>query len=69
MVADMRILAASLAGIGALVLAVALGAVMGGIGGEEPAGIEVAWSFAAVGAVILLVALGVEVARRRGLRR
>lgn len=69
MVADMRILAAALAGVGALVLAVALGAVMGGIAGEEPAGIEVAWSFAAVGAVILLVALGIEVARRRGLRR
>ncbi|MCJ1710389.1 hypothetical protein MT344_04230 [Clavibacter michiganensis subsp. phaseoli] len=65
----MRILAAALAGSGALVVAVALGAVMGGIAGEEPAGIEVAWWFAAAGAAILLVALGVEVARRRGLRR
>jgi predicted MFS family arabinose efflux permease len=69
MVADMRILAAALAGCGALVLAVALGAVMGGIAGEEPAGIQVAWAFAAAGAVILLVALVVEVVRRRGLRR
>ncbi|AJW80547.1 hypothetical protein [Clavibacter michiganensis] len=65
----MRILAATLAGFGALVVAVALGAVMGGIAGEEPAGIEVAWWVAAAGAVILLVALGVEVVRRRGLRR
>lgn len=48
----MRILAAALAGSGALVLAVALGAVMGGIAGEEPAGIEVAWWFAAAGAAI-----------------
>jgi predicted MFS family arabinose efflux permease len=69
MVADMRILAAALAGCGALVLAIALGAVMGGIAGEEPAGIQVAWAFAAVGAAILLVALVVEVVRRRGLRR
>ncbi|WP_234424529.1 hypothetical protein [Clavibacter sp. VKM Ac-2542] len=65
----MRILAATLAGLGALVVAVALGAVMGGIAGEEPAGIEIAWAFAAAGAAILLVALGVEIARRRGLRR
>jgi hypothetical protein len=64
-----RILAAALAGSGALVLAVALGAVMGGIAGEERAGTEVAWWFASAGAAILLVALGVEVARRRGLRR
>ncbi|RIJ60596.1 hypothetical protein [Clavibacter phaseoli] len=65
----MRILAATLAGSGALVLAVALGAVMGDIVGEEPAGTEIAWWAAAAGAAILLVALGVEVARRRGLRR
>ncbi|WP_241534436.1 hypothetical protein [Clavibacter michiganensis] len=65
----MRILAAALAGCGALVLAVGLGAVMGGIAGEEPEGIQVAWAFAAAGAAILLVALGVEVVRRRGLRR
>ncbi|MBP2457628.1 putative MFS family arabinose efflux permease [Clavibacter michiganensis] len=65
----MRILAAILAGSGALVVAVALGAVMGGIAGEEPAGMAIAWWFAAAGAAILLVALGVEVARRRGLRR
>ncbi|MBM7413204.1 putative MFS family arabinose efflux permease [Clavibacter michiganensis] len=65
----MRILAATLAGCGALVLAVALGAVMGGIAGEEPGGIEIAWAFAAAGAAILLLALVVEVVRRRGLRR
>jgi hypothetical protein len=64
-----RILAAALAGSGALVVAVALGAVMGGIAGLEPAGTAIAWWAAAAGAAILLVALGVEVARRRGLRR
>ncbi|MFS4507106.1 hypothetical protein ACMA46_12805 [Clavibacter sp. Sh2141] len=65
----MRILAASVAGIGALTLAVALGAVVGGIAGEEPAGIEIAWWFAAAGAALVLAGLGVELARRRGLRR
>ncbi|MGJ1427418.1 hypothetical protein ACR8AL_02425 [Clavibacter sepedonicus] len=65
----MRILAATLAGSGALVLAVALGAVMGGIAGEEPGGIAVAWWFVAAGAALVLVALVVEVARHRGLRR
>lgn len=69
MVADMRILAATLAGFGALVVAVALGAVMGGIAGEEPAGMEIAWWFAAAGAALVLVGLVVEIARRRGLRR
>ncbi len=69
MVADMRILAATLAGFGALVVAVALGAVRGGIAGEEPAGIAISWAFAAAGAAILLVALVVEVMRRRALRR
>ncbi|RII87029.1 hypothetical protein DZF98_16155 [Clavibacter californiensis] len=69
MVADMRILAATLAGSGALVVAVALGAVMGGIVGEEPAGMEIAWWFAAAGAALVLVGLAVEIARRRGLRR
>jgi integral membrane sensor domain MASE1 len=64
-----RILAASVAGIGALTLAVALGAVMGGIAGEEPAGIEIAWWFSAAGAALVLAGLGVELARRRGLRR
>jgi hypothetical protein len=64
-----RILAAALAGSGALVVAVALGAVVGGIAGEEPAGTAIAWWAAAAGAAIVLVALGVEVARRRGLRR
>jgi hypothetical protein len=68
MVADMRILAATLAGFGALVVAVALGAVVGGIAGEEPGGIEIAWWFVAAGAAIVLVALGVDVARRRVLR-
>ncbi len=47
----------------------ALGAVMGGIAGEEPAGIAISWAFAAAGAAILLVALVVEVMRRRALRR
>ncbi|WP_158587794.1 hypothetical protein [Clavibacter lycopersici] len=65
----MRILAAALAGFGALVVAVALGAVMGGVAGEEPAGMEVAWWFAAAGAVLVLVGLAVEAVRRRGLRR
>ena len=69
MVADMRILAVALAGFGALVLAVALGAVVGGIAGEEPAGMEIAWWFAAAGAALMLVALVVEIVRRRGLRR
>ncbi|MDQ0743854.1 integral membrane sensor domain MASE1 [Clavibacter sp. B3I6] len=65
----MRILAAALAGIGALTLAVALGAVMGGIAGEEPSGIAVAWWFSAAGAALVLAGLGVELVRRRGLRR
>ncbi|MFT2752130.1 hypothetical protein [Clavibacter sp. Sh2088] len=65
----MRILAAALAGLGALTVAVALGAVLGGIAGEEPDGIRVAWWFVAAGAVLVLIGLGVELARRRGLRR
>ncbi|OUE27275.1 hypothetical protein [Clavibacter michiganensis] len=65
----MRILAAALGGFGALVVAVALGAVMGGIAGEEPGGIAIAWWFAAAGAAIALVGLGVELLRRRGMRR
>jgi hypothetical protein len=66
---DVRILAAALAGLGALTVAVALGAVMGGIAGEEPDGIRVAWWFVAAGAVLVLAGLGVELFRRRGLRR
>jgi hypothetical protein len=66
---DVRILAAVLAGLGALTIAVALGAVMGGIAGEEPDGIRVAWWFVAAGAVLVLAGLGVELARRRSLRR
>ncbi|WP_440696760.1 hypothetical protein [Clavibacter nebraskensis] len=66
---DVRILAAALAGLGALAVAVALGAVMGGIAGEEPDGIRVAWWFVAAGAVLVLAGLGVELARRRSLRR
>jgi hypothetical protein len=66
---DVRILAAALAGLGALTIAVALGAVMGGIAGEEPDGIRAAWWFVAAGAVLVLAGLGVELARRRSLRR
>jgi hypothetical protein len=66
---DARILAAALAGLGALTVAVAFGAVMGGIAGEEPDGIRVAWWFVAAGAVLVLAGLGVELARRRSLRR
>jgi predicted MFS family arabinose efflux permease len=62
-------IAAAVAGSGALVLAVALGAVVGGVAGEEPAGIQVAWWFAAAGAALVAIGLAVEIARRRSLRR
>jgi predicted MFS family arabinose efflux permease len=62
-------IAAAVAGSGALVLAVALGAVVGGVAGEEPAGIQVAWWFAAAGAALVVIGLAVEIARRRSLRR
>ncbi|WP_244629232.1 hypothetical protein [Clavibacter capsici] len=66
---DVKVLAAVVAGSGALVLAVALGAVMGGIAGEEPDGIGVAWAFVAAGAALVVIGLVVEVVRRRSLRR
>jgi predicted MFS family arabinose efflux permease len=62
-------IAAAVAGSGALVLAVALGAVVGGVAGEEPAGIQVAWWSAAAGAALVAIGLAVEIARRRSLRR